>query len=472
MLPIIVGDRLYHEGVFTEHWWGGKRRSVLVARVLEYEMLAKLLAGLVVLGSVGWYGLAWVFPALSRRYDVALAGAGLFYGLVLWVCAGQVTGAIALGQVAILGLLGAMGYQVLQLRVGVAEETVALPQGQRMMALVGAVRSRVKGLNAAPLQLKLTGTTEPQEKKDKQEGGDAAIAPPEEQTTQSAEAKQAPSKAETTEKKPTTPKAAQPQKASQPVTTGKGVYQRKNVRKFERGQGTAPNATGQPAYQRKKVRKFEAENRAQEQKITNTESSKPVEKSVQKPVTKSVAPSAKAKASPKTPQLVALDVNGNFWDMAAIAPELLLISESGAIAQGSILEDPWTTPPMDPKEFTLGAATKIAEETAREIAVESRGESKGRRSAEGKRSPRKPKPAPEETNWSNDADTNWPDDADTNWPDDGDTNWPDESPAQPMPRKSREPRKKRPVPVVKGEVVSRSPRRPIILDAELIQDDD
>ena len=50
-------------------------------------MLAKVLAVLVALGSVSWYGLAWTFPALSRRYDVILAGAGLFYGLVLWVCA-------------------------------------------------------------------------------------------------------------------------------------------------------------------------------------------------------------------------------------------------------------------------------------------------------------------------------------------------------------------------------------------------
>ncbi|MEM6501957.1 MAG: Ycf66 family protein [Cyanobacteria bacterium P01_C01_bin.89] len=445
-------------------------------------MLAKVLAVLVALGSVSWYGLAWTFPALSRRYDVILAGAGLFYGLVLWVCAGQVTGAIALGQFAILGLLGALAYQVLQLRSGATEEMAALPQGAGMLALVGAVRSRLTGLKAAPLQLKLTGSVgEEIEEKQEKQGKSEAIAVPDmgakstevkaTKTAETSESKSEPkADVDVTPAKPAKGKAVKPKKASQPVATGKGVYQRKKVRKFDRGEGkTGAKSTGQPVYQRKKVRKFDAEEgtrektREKKEAIAQPKSTKPAAKAQPDVAPPAKAPEVKApavaalKVKPAAIATLAIDVDGDFWEMAAIAPELLLVSEIGAAPKMPAVENPWTTPPMDPEELTFGVAQKIAEDTAKEIAIESEA-----KKSQPKKSQPQTAPQPEP------ADTNWPDDGDTNWPDDGDTNWPKNPPAQAQ----RKPRRKSRSPVIKGEVVSRLPRRPVILQAELIKDDD
>ncbi|MEM9770919.1 MAG: Ycf66 family protein [Cyanobacteria bacterium P01_D01_bin.73] len=475
-------------------------------RAAEDVMLAKILAILVALGSVGWYGLAWTLPTLSRRYDVVWAGMGLFYGLVLWVCAGQVVGAIALGQLAILGLVTALGYQVLQLRDGVAEESAALPQGAGVMALAGAVRSRVTGLKAAPPQLKLTGDAskgvEVEEK-----GAIATPAAKAATTETDSEAKPSEAKAveaKTKETKTVETKAAKSKGTGQAIATGKGVYQRKNVRKFDHSKA---KSTGQPVYQRKKVRRFDAEEGKPEKEaaIVKPKSTKgaggtderkaAAEEEVISPVKAEVKPDVA-----KTPEVEAaksvtialgidININGDFWEMAAIAPDAVLIAEDlgagdGVIATVPVLEDPWTTPPMDPAELTLGTAQKMAEEMAKEIADEARKSTQPETeeptsdpASKLKPKPARPRPSTsqQDSNWPDDADSNWPnDDADSNWPDDdADSNWPDDN-AQRTKPKPRRPRKrpKPSVPVVEGEVVSRSPRRPVILDAELIRDDE
>jgi len=79
-------------------------------------MLSYMLAIVVGSGSLGLYLAAFVFPEVHRKYDLFWSGVGLFYGLVLWVCAGRITGAVLLGQLASVALLSWLGWQTLSLR--------------------------------------------------------------------------------------------------------------------------------------------------------------------------------------------------------------------------------------------------------------------------------------------------------------------------------------------------------------------
>ncbi len=79
-------------------------------------MLAYILALTVGLGSLAIYMAAFFFPEIHRKNDFIWSGVGLFYALVLWVCAGRITGGLLLGQVASVALLGWSVTQTLQLR--------------------------------------------------------------------------------------------------------------------------------------------------------------------------------------------------------------------------------------------------------------------------------------------------------------------------------------------------------------------
>lgn len=79
-------------------------------------MLAYILAIAVGLASFGLYMAAFFFPEVHRKSDFVWSGVGLFYGLILWVCAGRMTGAVLLGQVASVSLLVGFGWEILTLR--------------------------------------------------------------------------------------------------------------------------------------------------------------------------------------------------------------------------------------------------------------------------------------------------------------------------------------------------------------------
>lgn len=79
-------------------------------------MLAYILALVVGTGSLGIYLAAFFLPEIHRKSDFYWSGVGLFYALVLWVCAGRITGGVLLGQVASVALLGWFGWQTLTLR--------------------------------------------------------------------------------------------------------------------------------------------------------------------------------------------------------------------------------------------------------------------------------------------------------------------------------------------------------------------
>jgi hypothetical protein len=81
-----------------------------------HKMLAYVLALVVGLGSFAIYMAAFFFPEVHRKEDFAWSAVGLFYALVLWVCAGRITGGVLLGQMASVALLGWFGWQTLTLR--------------------------------------------------------------------------------------------------------------------------------------------------------------------------------------------------------------------------------------------------------------------------------------------------------------------------------------------------------------------
>ncbi|HEY9895988.1 MAG TPA: Ycf66 family protein [Candidatus Sericytochromatia bacterium] len=101
-------------------------------------MLAYVLALIVGLSSVALYMAAFFFPEVHRKHDFLWSGLGMFYALVLWVCAGRITGGVLLGQTASVALLGWLGWQTLVLRRQVAplDQQTAVPTAAEWQSLV------------------------------------------------------------------------------------------------------------------------------------------------------------------------------------------------------------------------------------------------------------------------------------------------------------------------------------------------
>lgn len=101
-------------------------------------MLAYVLALAVGLGSLAIYLAAFFFPEVHRKNDFIWSGLGLFYALVLWVCAGRITGSLLLGQVASVALLGWSVGQTLSLRRQITPSTqTPLPSATEIKNTVG-----------------------------------------------------------------------------------------------------------------------------------------------------------------------------------------------------------------------------------------------------------------------------------------------------------------------------------------------
>ncbi|NES19267.1 MAG: hypothetical protein F6K41_10140 [Symploca sp. SIO3E6] len=78
--------------------------------------MSYILALVIGLGSFAFYMAAFFFPEVHRKSDFYSSGGGLFYALVLWVCAGRFTGWVLLSQIASVVLLCWLGWQTLTLR--------------------------------------------------------------------------------------------------------------------------------------------------------------------------------------------------------------------------------------------------------------------------------------------------------------------------------------------------------------------
>ncbi|MEB3887204.1 family 1 glycosylhydrolase [Lyngbya sp. CCY1209] len=111
----LMGDRdIKHYQSSRIRRYNVRSRNMLSA--WELKMLAYILAIAVGLGSFALYMAAFFFPEVHRKSDWLWSGVGLFYALILWACAGRFTGAILLGQMSSVALLGWLGWQTLTLR--------------------------------------------------------------------------------------------------------------------------------------------------------------------------------------------------------------------------------------------------------------------------------------------------------------------------------------------------------------------
>ncbi|NEO26050.1 MAG: hypothetical protein F6K03_03915 [Kamptonema sp. SIO4C4] len=113
-------------------------------------MLAQTLAIIVALGSFLFYIAAFFFPEVHRKNDFIWSGIGLFYALVLWVCAGRITGGVLLGQTASVALLVWLGWQTLSLRrakTPTSEQTPITPEVEdQVKGVPGQLVDKLKGL--------------------------------------------------------------------------------------------------------------------------------------------------------------------------------------------------------------------------------------------------------------------------------------------------------------------------------------
>ncbi len=115
-------------------------------------MLAYILAFMIGSGSFALYMAAFFFPEVHRKNDFIWSGVGLFYALVLWVCAERITGGVLLGQTASVALLSWLGWQTFLLRRQAAplDQQTPLPTADDVKAsLIGLTslegRSQVTG---------------------------------------------------------------------------------------------------------------------------------------------------------------------------------------------------------------------------------------------------------------------------------------------------------------------------------------
>ncbi len=127
-------------------------------------MLAYILALVVGFGSLAIYMAAFFFPEVHRKGDFIWSGVGLFYALVLWTCAGRITGAVLLGQAASVALVCWFVWQTLTLRRFVTPETEKTvipsdPSGRVMARLSGLVPFK-KRPEKAPVPATPTTTLE------------------------------------------------------------------------------------------------------------------------------------------------------------------------------------------------------------------------------------------------------------------------------------------------------------------------
>lgn len=119
-------------------------------------MLTFILALVVGLGSFALYLAAFFYPELHRKGDLIWSGVGLFYALVLWVCAERITGGVLLGQMASVSLLGWLGWQTLAARSGQTPAEQRSTTGEVSTDLQAGLNRVLSPENTAKLKQQVT----------------------------------------------------------------------------------------------------------------------------------------------------------------------------------------------------------------------------------------------------------------------------------------------------------------------------
>lgn len=101
-------------------------------------MLAYFLATVMAIISLILYLNAFISPKIHRQDDFLWSGLGLFYALTLWVCAGRITGAVLLGQLAIIAVAIAFMWENRQLRKNITadSESNEVLEGVSLLSLI------------------------------------------------------------------------------------------------------------------------------------------------------------------------------------------------------------------------------------------------------------------------------------------------------------------------------------------------
>ena len=130
-------------------------------------MLAYILALAVGLGSFSIYMAAFFFPEVHRKSDFTWSGVGLFYALILWACAGRITGALLLGQMAGVAMLGFFAWETLTLRRQVTPIAQQTPvPGPAALAAAGVPFAGLFGKKKEPAAKKPKFVRSPKPKAD------------------------------------------------------------------------------------------------------------------------------------------------------------------------------------------------------------------------------------------------------------------------------------------------------------------
>jgi len=108
-------------------------------------MLSYALAIAIVISSLVLFSTAFLMSDLHRKDDFLWSGVGLFYALILWYCAKNITGAVLLGQAAATALLISYGWQTLKLRKAIANpEQIDEINNFSLLQSVGGLLKRKK----------------------------------------------------------------------------------------------------------------------------------------------------------------------------------------------------------------------------------------------------------------------------------------------------------------------------------------
>ncbi|WP_342597214.1 Ycf66 family protein [Cyanobacterium aponinum UTEX 3222] len=139
-------------------------------------MLAYFLAILVAITSLSLYINAFIRPKIHRKDDFLWSGLGLFYALVLWICAGRITGSVLLGQCAGVAIAIAFIWENSKLRQALIAESQSNQalEGFSVITFIAQLLAKVSQLGkkkpvvttSPPEKPSETITTPPEEKEE------------------------------------------------------------------------------------------------------------------------------------------------------------------------------------------------------------------------------------------------------------------------------------------------------------------